>query len=284
MIVVVAVMGARAAEPTEEEVRAAAELVVEEVASTLDGVDVRASLSEGLPWIDVFNQGETSLEIRWSESRILPPNGTWVPVVPLQRHEHDPVADEEPASVVLPPADGRSWALFPRTWIDDDEVDAVQIARWSRTSFSGLELALTRDGVDGTYRALWRTQFDLDALRPTPDLPLAIAAVPPAPKTPPVDLEARRAWDRSYRRYREQARTARSIWVTSAVVGGLATLATITAIDGAVSADDPDQRAEARRMALVYGGVTAASVGVTVTLGMVEKRANERARALGRRP
>lgn len=139
-------------------------------------------------------------------------------------------------------------------------------------------------GVDGTYRALWRTQFDLDALRPTPDLPLAIAAVPPAPKTPPVDLEARRAWDRSYRRYREQARTARSIWVTSAVVGGLATLATITAIDGAVSADDPDQRAEARRMALVYGGVTAASVGVTVTLGMVEKRANERARALGRRP
>lgn len=271
---------ASAGEPTEADLRAAARLLVDE-ATVVQGVTVEAELREGLPWIDVANTGSTPLEIRWSTSRIQPPNGDWLPVVPVLRDHHD--REVRVAPVVLPPGDGSGWTVLPLPWFTDATDDAEQVAAWTRTSFSGLELSLVRDGTPVTYRALWRTQVDLDLLHPEPEQPLALVAEPVV-RPPPVDLQARRRWDANYRLYRQQARTSRSIWVTSLVVGGLATLAGLTALDGALATDDPDQRARFERTALIYGGVTAASAAVTVGFVLTEKKANQRLRGLGRRP
>ncbi|MCB9691365.1 MAG: hypothetical protein H6736_06065 [Alphaproteobacteria bacterium] len=284
------------AAPTDAEIRAAARLVVDsESLAGIDGVQVRAALADGVPWIDVFNTGATPVEIRWADSRLTPPNGQPGPMLVLQRADHDPAAPASlPEPTLLLPHDGSSWAVFPAAWVDDGpENDAEQVAGWSQTSFSGLELALTRGTTAGTYTALWHTDFDQAALAPAPEGPLAIAAAPrpvPRPVPPSADLEARRQWDESYRLYRRQGRTARTAWVTSAIVGGLCLLGTVSAGEAMsqAPATGPDDRGYTREdyrdTMLVYSALTGGAVGVMVPMVLLERSSDRKLRDLGRRP
>ncbi len=280
----------------------AARLVVDE--RTLEGVDgvvVRAALERGIPWVEITNTASEPLEIRWDRSTLTPPNGEPGPLVALRASDPDPRPPvQAPPPVVLGPHESGTWALFPAAWIDDGPAnDREQVLSWSQTSFSGVELALARGEDVGRYRALWRTEYDTAALEPLRSLHVQRAGEPPPgglgvsalPKSMDDErLERRRRWDAAYRGYRRQARTARSVWVTGAVVGGLCALATAQALRGMADAPDegPDPsgytRTDYRDAAILYGGLTALSAGVTIPMLTMELRATRKLRELGPRP
>lgn len=275
-----------------EERAAAARLRVDDaVFVDVEAVQVDVLLVDGLPWLQVRNDGQEPLSIRWTDSLLTPPNGQPSAVLPLVRAQHDPVAPLEPIpDSTVAPGDAGAWAVFPLDWVDDGLDDAEQIAAWTTTSFSGLELRLVRGEQEGSYTGLWRTEIDVDALR---SVDLALPAQPVEPVVPvlaPVDLTARREWDNAYRTYRQQARTARSIWVTSTVVGGLCALGALGAAQGMQDApvDGPDERGRTRQQyqsdLLVYGGLALGSVGVTVPMVLWERKSTERLRSMGPRP
>lgn len=282
---------AMAVEPAEPFGRAEL-LVDDERFDDVEALVVHALLVDGLPWVQIENVGADPITLDWSQSLLTPPNAQPSAVLPLTRREHDPALPVGPiAPTVLMAGDRQAWAVFPVDWAVDDIPNDEQLSTWTLTSFSGLELAVERGGRSGRYTALWRTQVSPQQPRVLVPVPRPVSRPPVLPTLTAAELSAREDWDAAYRNYRRQAKTSRSVWITSAVVGGLSALGTLASIQSFADAPadgrpDPEgrNRDDYRTDILIYSGLTVASIGVTVPLLVVEQRAKRRLRGLGRRP